>query len=95
MDAKGERRFLLAAGLLVLASWVLLGWGLWAKRHQLYHNQFEDARVVRRLPDARYLVRFERTQGVRSLPAAGGAAQLSPGAQADRLPDGSYLVPLL
>ena len=91
MDAKRERRFLLAAGLLVLASWLLVGWGLWAKHHRLYTTQSERAVVERRLPDGRYLVRLERALVVRqSLPDPSESSQV-----VDRRPDGRYLVRLL
>jgi hypothetical protein len=91
MDEKRDRRFLLAAGLLVLASWAAVGWVLWAKWHRLYTTQSETALVEWRLPDGRYLVRLERALVVRqSLPGPSERAQV-----VDRRPDGRYLVRLL
>jgi hypothetical protein len=58
MADKHERRFLLLAGLLVLASWAAVGWCAATGKPRLYHNEFDPARVVRRLPDGRYLVRL-------------------------------------
>jgi hypothetical protein len=50
MADRKERRFLLLAGLLVLASWAAVGWVAATGRPQLYHTELEEARVVRRLP---------------------------------------------
>jgi hypothetical protein len=102
MDAKRERRFLLLAGLLILASWALAGLLWWAKHHRLYSTYSNPAVVERRLPDGRYLVRLERALVVRRLPGAGGdPATMSPADQTERaqvvqdMGHGRYLVRLL
>jgi hypothetical protein len=65
MNDRKERRFLLLAGLLVLAAWLVVGWGLRAKGHLLYTSECAEVTVLGRVRHAGgplYRVQFRSGQ---------------------------------